>query len=86
MKRRGTGSIVVTFGDDRIYAGNTSAEVVRRIADDGVFTCGESNPDYMEGVRRRVANLSKENITFSNEAEFLEELARIKEITLLRMS
>jgi len=78
--------LVVIYRDGKTYGGATAADVVRRIAEDGILTVGQSNVEYMAGVKERLFNLDKIRISYRDEAEFLEELERHGSIEIRRMS
>lgn len=77
---------VVEYRDGKVYAGATPADVVARIKNDGIFTCGETNAEYMKGVAQRSLRYDGITIRANDEGAFLEDLAANGVIKIRSMS
>jgi hypothetical protein len=66
---------VITI-DGKIYSGDTADAVVSRMREDGIFTVGKTNAEYMRFVSRQSATLNLEFVRHDTPENFLRDMHR----------
>jgi hypothetical protein len=67
-------TVALTY-DGKMYVGTTAFEAVRRMREDGIFTIGKTNAEYMTFVSHRARQLHGMTIRHDTPEHFLADLA-----------
>ncbi len=65
--------MVITV-DGKIYTGTTADAVVARMREDGIFTFGKTNPEYMRFVSRQALHLCGQFVRHDTPDNFLHDM------------